>query len=299
MSIVAVHGPNTFGSQAVRQAGAVMGTVDPTNGLKWDFKLAASTPRSDQDFSWAFPTDGTPTPQLLADPAVVTYATPGSKTATLTVTNTARVVSNKALTNEVATITTTVAHGFKVGQSIVVAGVDATFNGTYIITSVPLTTTFTYAKLSTANVTSAASGGSATSDSAQYPAAGSYPITITAVTGTGGAGVSLLGADRSAGEEDYDPNDHTVAEVEDYANTLETAEQVQALIDAERAGKDRSTLITFLESMLPYDPSEHTIPDVVQYATDNPDETADIIAAEREGKNRTTLLSQLEALQTT
>jgi hypothetical protein len=123
MSIVAVHGPNTFGSKAIVQAGAAVGTVDPTNGLKWDFRLAFPTPRSDQDFSWAFPTDGTPTPQTLADPAVVTYATPGSKTATLTVTNTSRTVSNKALTSNVATLTTTATHGFKVGQSVVVFGV--------------------------------------------------------------------------------------------------------------------------------------------------------------------------------
>jgi hypothetical protein len=107
------------------------------------------------------------------------------------------------------------------------------------------------------------------------------------------------GGDEGDGNGDYDPSDHTVAEVEEHANTLETVDQVQALIEKERAGKDRSTLIAFLESMIPYDPGEHTVADVVQYATDNPDETADIIASEREGKNRTTLLSQLEALQTT
>jgi len=45
----------------------------------------------------------------------------------------------------VATITTTAAHGFSVGDVVVVAGVtDPTFDGTYIVESTPLATTFTY-----------------------------------------------------------------------------------------------------------------------------------------------------------
>ena len=64
-------------------------------------------------------------------------------------------VSNKALTSNVATLTTSAAHGFSVGMEVVITGVDATFNGTYTITTVPTTTTFTYAKTAS-NVTSAA-----------------------------------------------------------------------------------------------------------------------------------------------
>lgn len=60
-----------------------------------------------------------------------------------TVTNT---ITNKALTSNVATLTTGTAHGFEVGADVVITGVDATFNGTYIVTSVPTSTTFTYAK---------------------------------------------------------------------------------------------------------------------------------------------------------
>jgi hypothetical protein len=73
-------------------------------------------------------------------------------------------VSNKALTSNVATLTTSAAHGLSVGMEVVITGVDATFNGTYTITTVPTTTTFTYAKTAT-NVTSAAVSpvGSATS----------------------------------------------------------------------------------------------------------------------------------------
>jgi hypothetical protein len=55
-------------------------------------------------------------------------------------------ISNKALTTNVATLTTTAAHGLSTGMEITITGVDATFNGDYTITGVPTTTTFTYAK---------------------------------------------------------------------------------------------------------------------------------------------------------
>jgi hypothetical protein len=62
-------------------------------------------------------------------------------------------ITNKALTSNVATLTTSVAHGLSVGMTITITGVDATFNGEYRITTVPTTTTFTYAKTAS-NVTS-------------------------------------------------------------------------------------------------------------------------------------------------
>ena len=64
-------------------------------------------------------------------------------------------VSNKALTTNVATLTTSAAHGLAVGDSVWVEGVDATFNGQYTVVAVPTTTTFTYAKTAS-NVTSTA-----------------------------------------------------------------------------------------------------------------------------------------------
>jgi hypothetical protein len=64
-------------------------------------------------------------------------------------------ITNKALTSNVATLTTSAAHGLSVGMMIVITGVDATFNGEYRITTVPTATTFTYAKTAT-NVPSAA-----------------------------------------------------------------------------------------------------------------------------------------------
>ena len=66
-----------------------------------------------------------------------------------------KTITNKALTSNIATLTTGTAHGFEIGQSVTVSSVDATFNGTYTITAVPSTTTFRYAKTA-GDVTSAA-----------------------------------------------------------------------------------------------------------------------------------------------
>ena len=63
-------------------------------------------------------------------------------------------INNKALTSDVATLTTTVNHTYAIGTEVTISGVDATFNGSYVITAVT-SNTFSYAKTAT-NVTSAA-----------------------------------------------------------------------------------------------------------------------------------------------
>jgi hypothetical protein len=288
-----------------------MATVNSTNGLKWDYKLDQSTTRPDQDFSWAFPPDGTPTPQVKADPTEVTYAAVGTtfgdptrptqptKTATLTVTNVPRTVSNKALASNVATLTTSATHGFKVGQSVVITGMVAPFNGTFTIASTPSGTTFTF-PCTGADVTSAASGGTVTSDSAQYPAAGVYTVTVPVATGTGPS-AGLLSAGREGGNESsddiavgYDPAAHSVAEVQEFV--AEHPDEAGAIYDAELAGKARSSLLSWLDSQVPYDPADYSVADVVEYAEANPDQVEDLIAAEEAGKNRSTLIAQLEDL---
>ncbi|MBU6279769.1 MAG: hypothetical protein KGN78_11040, partial [Actinomycetales bacterium] len=65
-----------------------------------------------------------------------------------------RTITNKELTSNVATITTSAAHGFIAGDSVLVAGVDNTFNGVYTVAAAG-TTTFTYTKTAT-NVASTA-----------------------------------------------------------------------------------------------------------------------------------------------
>jgi hypothetical protein len=101
---------------------------------RWEFPVATDRPYSYSRTSWA------PT---------------GLKGFYSWFPETVAVVNNKALTTNVATLTTAAAHGFEIGDSITVADVDATFDGTYTVTSTPLATTFTYAKTAT-NVTSAA-----------------------------------------------------------------------------------------------------------------------------------------------
>lgn len=71
------------------------------------------------------------------------------------VTETSFVITNKALTSNVATLTTSSAHGFAVNQTVVVSGVDETFDGQYVITAVGSSTTFSYAKTAS-DVTSVA-----------------------------------------------------------------------------------------------------------------------------------------------
>jgi peptidoglycan hydrolase-like protein with peptidoglycan-binding domain len=78
------------------------------------------------------------------------------------VTNTTFVVSAKSVTSNVATLTTTEPHGLLTGDTVVVNGVDATFNGTYEITATPTTKSLSYAK-TTSNVTSTSATGTISS----------------------------------------------------------------------------------------------------------------------------------------
>lgn len=65
-------------------------------------------------------------------------------------------VSNKALTSNLATLTTAATHGItQVGTVVTIVGVDSTFDGTYTIHSIGSTTTFSYVKTA-ANVVSTA-----------------------------------------------------------------------------------------------------------------------------------------------
>ena len=78
-------------------------------------------------------------------------------------------VTNKTLTSNIATVETSTAHGLFEGDTVTIASVDATFNGSYTILSVPTNTTFTYAKTAS-NVASTAVSpvGSATNSGAIF-----------------------------------------------------------------------------------------------------------------------------------
>lgn len=65
-------------------------------------------------------------------------------------------ISNKAITTNLATITTSAVHGItQVGTVVTIQGVDTTFDGTYVIQSIPTTSTFTFVS-TTATVSSVA-----------------------------------------------------------------------------------------------------------------------------------------------
>lgn len=102
-------------------------------------------------------------------------------------------ITNKALTSNVATITTSATGGsnvFAVGQIVTIVGVDSTFDGTYVVCAVGGTTgayTFSYAKVTT-NVSSTAVspngivkiyGGTAAGQTVTNKVVQSYIATIT------------------------------------------------------------------------------------------------------------------------
>lgn len=100
------------------------------------------------------------------------------------------VVEAKALTDNVATLTTTEPHGRVVGDTVIVLGVDATFNGTYIITALPTTKSISYAKTAS-NVTSTSATGTISSLASDISFARSHAKNIeeVAIAGFGHATV--------------------------------------------------------------------------------------------------------------
>lgn len=70
-----------------------------------------------------------------------------------------KTISNKALTSNIATLTTSTTHALIPGDTVTVSGVNSTFNGEYEVIATPTTSTFTYA-VTAGNVASSASSGS-------------------------------------------------------------------------------------------------------------------------------------------
>lgn len=69
-------------------------------------------------------------------------------------------VTNKSLTSNVATLTTSASHSMTASTYFTVSGVDSTFNGSYTVLDVPTPTTFTYSKTASNVSSTAVSGGS-------------------------------------------------------------------------------------------------------------------------------------------
>lgn len=81
-------------------------------------------------------------------------------------------VTNKSLTDNIATLTTDGSHGMETDTYFTVAGIDATFNGSYTVLTAPTSNTFTYSKTASNVSSTPVSGGSviyATFDSNPRP----------------------------------------------------------------------------------------------------------------------------------
>lgn len=93
---------------------------------------------------------------------------------------------------------------------------------------------------------------------------------------------------------EFDPKDHKVAEVLEYAE--EHPEVAEDLLEQEAEGKDRITLEKGLQEIVDtFNPEEHTVVEVLEYLTgDISEEESDrVIKLEREGKARKGILEDL------
>jgi hypothetical protein len=133
-------------------------------------------------------------------------------------------VTNKALTSNVATLTTADPHGMAVGMEIEVTGVDSTFNGTYEITAVGSTTTLSYAKTS-GDVTSTAATGTVTSNITHFQdiaGTGAYKAYAFCDDGVYAYWIALIddaGTDRTVLYKKLLNDDDTVAPTEMFRTT--------------------------------------------------------------------------------
>lgn len=69
-----------------------------------------------------------------------------------------RTATNRVLTTNVATITTSAAHGYNVGDQVIVNIGNATFDGKRTVTAVPTSTTFSFERVAADVTTGAATG---------------------------------------------------------------------------------------------------------------------------------------------
>ncbi len=132
-------------------------------------------------------------------------------------------ITNKALTSNVATLTTSAAHGLAVGMTAEISGVDATFNGDYTITAVT-STTFSYAKTAS-NVTSTAATGTVISNDTHfqdYSVVGAYRIYAMCDDGVYAYWIALIddaGTDKTAMYKKLLSDDATVSPTEMFKTT--------------------------------------------------------------------------------
>jgi hypothetical protein len=123
--------------------GYCLGNLSFGTGLddRWEYPIATERPYSYARASWS--------PTGLKG----FYEWHGDLTAT---------VSNVERAASTATITTSAAHGFRIGDTVTVAGLTNTeLNGTFTILSTPITTTFTYTTTTSGTIASESDTGTA------------------------------------------------------------------------------------------------------------------------------------------
>jgi hypothetical protein len=130
---------------------------------RWEFPTAAERPYSYARATWA-PQGINGFVQWNSTTGAYTEVTDLDASPTFNVTK-------KSLTSNVATLTLEgpQGHGFTTGESVVVAGVDTTFNGTYTLTGVT-TNTISYAKTAADVTESTLSAGASASTSVSISA---------------------------------------------------------------------------------------------------------------------------------
>jgi hypothetical protein len=132
------------GMMASTFEGYGLGNVTFGSGLdeRWEFPIATERPYSYARASWA-PTGRKGFYEWHGDLS--------------------KSISNSARAGSTATITTSTAHGFRVGDEVTVSGTNGNppLEGTWTITGVPTTTTFTYTTTTSGTITSAIDTGTA------------------------------------------------------------------------------------------------------------------------------------------
>lgn len=105
--------------------------------------------------------------------------------------STARTVTGATLVSNIASLTTSEAHGFVEGETVTIAGLDQNYNGSYTISSIPSLTTFNYSKTRTdaRGITSR----SMTNDVATITMSGTHGFVVNEV-------VNVSGMDRTANQ---------------------------------------------------------------------------------------------------
>lgn len=150
----------------INNIAAVLNAVELAAQSAFELAAAAETPDGAQAKADAALTAGAVKTAggstiTVTDPLMTPLTTRGARTV--------RAIAQRALAGNVVTLTTAAAHDFIVGRTVTITGIDATFNGTYRITSTPTPTTFTYARVAPNVPLTATPNGSASSYTQRAP----------------------------------------------------------------------------------------------------------------------------------